>query len=215
MCPKIEDARATCAALHPDLFACTETWLRCDISDDILSICNYTLFRSDRPVKTGGGVAIYLYENVKAIILSPTIVVSPTSIESVWLHLQSLNILFLCIYIPPGLPVKEHFEISNFLQTNIDSYLCTLKEPKVFISGDFNDFSTEIICSTFYLHNVLFQTSLPVFVLTTGTSLLTVISMSTKNVQFLTILLRKVLTNSFLSVLSLFPLKISLGSPHT
>ena len=155
LCSKIEDARATCAALHPDLFACTETWLRCDISDDILSICNYSLFRSDRPIKSGGGVAIYLSENIKAIILSPTIVVSPTSIESVWLHLQSLNILFLCIYIPPGLPAKEHCEISNFLQTNIDSYLCTLKEPKVFISGDFNDFSTEIICSMFYLYNTV------------------------------------------------------------
>jgi hypothetical protein len=113
------------------------------------------LSRCDRLNRIGGGVAVYTSDNIHITTLSPSLVVSPKCSESVWLHFTHHNLVLVCIYIPPGLHVADHCQITSFLSINIDSYLSKFNEPTVLICGDFNDFHTENICSTFNLKNVV------------------------------------------------------------
>ena len=38
----------------------SETWLRSDMTDELVKLPGYTLFRCDREGRSGGGVAFYL-----------------------------------------------------------------------------------------------------------------------------------------------------------
>ena len=111
LCNKLDDARATCSSLHPHLFACTETWFHSDITDHLVSIPNYFVSRCDRLSRAGGGVAVYSSNQTKVTTLCPNLVHSPKCVEAVWLHLPDLNILFVCIYVPPSLCVSDHLDI--------------------------------------------------------------------------------------------------------
>ena len=49
---------------HPDVIAIQETWLNNSHSDEDLKIDGYTIVRSDRVGRIGGGVAMYLSDRV-------------------------------------------------------------------------------------------------------------------------------------------------------
>ena len=71
MLPKIDEIRATCLAYNCDVFAIAETWLSNDISDAELFIPGYHIFRQDRD-RHGGGVAVYIRDNLPAMLLTPS-----------------------------------------------------------------------------------------------------------------------------------------------
>ena len=58
-------------AYNCDVFAIAETWLSNDISDAELFIPGYHIFRQDRD-RHGGGVAVYIHDNLPAMLLTPS-----------------------------------------------------------------------------------------------------------------------------------------------
>ncbi|KAJ3647073.1 hypothetical protein Zmor_024620 [Zophobas morio] len=57
---KFDDLTALVTQQKPTILLITETWLNSNITDSIVSLPNYILYRSDRKSGRGGGVCIYL-----------------------------------------------------------------------------------------------------------------------------------------------------------
>ena len=84
---------------HPQLVCITETWFK---PDTVVRLPNYSLFSRNRLTRTGGGVAIYVRNDVKASeICDPTF--SSEDCEQVWCSIEVYKekILVGCIYRPP------------------------------------------------------------------------------------------------------------------
>ena len=80
-----------------------EFWLYEEVSDDEVSIPQYSGIRCDRRGgKRGGSVCVYVKNGIcfRSIIASLQI---PSCIEVLWLHFFHTSITLLAIYIPPGL----------------------------------------------------------------------------------------------------------------
>ena len=74
--------------LH-EILSFTESWLKPHISDDVLKIPGYSPpFRRDRIDRMGGGVIVYVKENVNCI-LRPDLQVG--NIECLWLEVRVKN----------------------------------------------------------------------------------------------------------------------------
>ena len=59
--PKTDEVREVMQETNPDLVCITETWLHCQICDDVVNICGYNLVRLDRLIGQHGGVCIYVH----------------------------------------------------------------------------------------------------------------------------------------------------------
>ena len=58
---KIDELRALTHNNPPKIIAVTETWCQPHEQDGLYSIPGYSLYRSDRPNKPGGGTLLYIY----------------------------------------------------------------------------------------------------------------------------------------------------------
>ena len=128
--PKIDEARATCAALRPDIFICTETWLNPAHSDNLLSIANYSVIRQDRANRTGGGVAAWCSKSISFDRLQ-TPLTTPKSVECLWLFLHPIKILLLCIYIPPSVIAADLKEIETYITDSCDYFSTKLYKHNI------------------------------------------------------------------------------------
>jgi hypothetical protein len=61
---KFNDFSMEIANSKPNIIALTETWLNSDVSNNMIGLNNYKLFRKDRIHGRGGGVCIYVNENL-------------------------------------------------------------------------------------------------------------------------------------------------------
>ncbi|KAB0797131.1 hypothetical protein PPYR_08125 [Photinus pyralis] len=80
-----------------DVVMVSETWLNCDISDDLINIVGYTVLRKDR-CSRGGGVAIYVKQPLNNVVLN-----TPSSIEQLWvgIEINRKKVTMGCLYRPP------------------------------------------------------------------------------------------------------------------
>lgn len=115
----------------------TETWLCPDISSSDFFPPNFRVFRRDREFsnkkKTGGGVLIAVDASLPCI-RRPDL---ETSLESVWIELQSVNgerILLGAYYLPPDTSPDEF----NQCLLAIESTTSALDKFKFIVLGDFN-----------------------------------------------------------------------------
>ena len=78
-----------------------ETFLNNDVDDRAINIPNYTFERKDRTDKQGGGIVVYISENVSYIRRYD---IECTNIESIWIQLNKSNkqqFLINIVYRPP------------------------------------------------------------------------------------------------------------------
>ena len=61
---KMDDVRSLTHNKRFDIFTFSEIWLNSSIKDSELDIPGYTLVRHDRTSKRGGGMAIYVRNNI-------------------------------------------------------------------------------------------------------------------------------------------------------
>ena len=80
---------------------------------------------------------------------------TPTTVESLWLFLQSAKILLLCIYIPPSVKAADLKAIETYIVNSCDYFSTTLHEHNVVIGGDFNTFNTNLLCTDLNLKNIV------------------------------------------------------------
>ena len=120
-----------------DIICISETWLNSSITNDMIDIQGYQLFRKDRMDKKGGGVAIYVSETIPARQREN---LEHQSLEMLSLEIQSQGKRYIlcCCYRPPGANANQALEFIDNLQLVINNII--YDEPEsFFILGDLND----------------------------------------------------------------------------
>jgi hypothetical protein len=115
---KFNDFSMEIANSKPNIIALTETWLNSDISNNMIGLNNYKLFRKDRINGRGGGVCIYVNENL--IKFSSNL----------------FSFVIACVYRPPLNASSNSIENDPKLINVIDDQFKNLSN--LIIVGDFN-----------------------------------------------------------------------------
>lgn len=116
-----------------DILCISESWLPPVMQNNFIEILGYSVYRCDGG--RGGGVCIYVRENLKVNVLTPSLE-RPPQVEDLWLAIQYKkfpSFIVGCVYRHPH-ALNESF---NYL-SDIFSNMCLRKKP-LLILGDFND----------------------------------------------------------------------------
>ncbi|XP_055633038.1 uncharacterized protein LOC129773455 [Toxorhynchites rutilus septentrionalis] len=112
----------------------SETWLNNSIPDQAVSIPGYRLVRNDRAYKRGGGIAIYIRENILSkTVYSTNLTASSickTECLAVELKISGAVMLVAVIYNPPD------NDVSTFMQCELATLLSTYEH--CVLTGDLN-----------------------------------------------------------------------------
>ena len=110
----------------------TETWLR--ESDPLYNIHNYKFVANGRQTKRGGGVGLYIRNDLQYTSRTDLDINEPY-IEYLFVELQnfSRNIIIGVLYRPPNQPVQPFIESMDNLLRTINT-----ENKSVFLLGDFN-----------------------------------------------------------------------------
>lgn len=134
--PKMDELRSIASRDQPTIILICETWLHEQITDALITIDNYRVFRLDRQDKKGGGICIYIRNKLKNLNIHASIlehkVVTPT--ESLWLNIniETIRFVIACIYRPKYTTEHENKSLISNLQTALN------KELPCYVFGDFN-----------------------------------------------------------------------------
>ena len=113
----------------------TETWLKSYVQDAEISIAGFSLFRSDRPERRGGGCALYIKDEVT---ITKTFTISDRQHSLVLAYSEPKHILFACLYRPPDSEDTAFHSLMDTLQEKIAEFTNGNRSPDIFITGDFN-----------------------------------------------------------------------------
>jgi len=139
-----------------DVALIVETWFRPSITDDVVSVDNYTLHRCDRINRKGGGVAAYVRHGIDCKISSPPTTTSKGSIEYMWLEMSYHGqlIFFLCCYHPPK-PQYTPSQLQLAISKDIEYLLTNRSDAMIVVAGDFNSFDTCFLECDFGLQQIV------------------------------------------------------------
>jgi len=150
--PKIDEVKMLIKESNIDVLAISETWLSNIIPDSFVNIKGYNLYRKDRLNTMGGGVAIFIKENITHTI--PTNLTNDMELIHVQIKLEHRKpFMISCVYRPPSAS-------SEYLENIIE---CLTKASghtdDHIVLGDFNinfDLSENIVYSTcHYIEHML------------------------------------------------------------
>jgi hypothetical protein len=149
------------STLLTDVIVVCESHLNSTISDNIVHIDGFDLFRCDRIGKTGGGVCVWVKLSQKFRILYSENI--PRSIECIWLHLEKFNCILCCLYLPPGLAVGVQTDIKNYIIDSADSFCLANHCNRIVICGDLNPntFDISALLTHLNLRNVVSEVTRP------------------------------------------------------
>ena len=146
--------RVIAATKAPDVICLTETWLSSDIENNILHIDDFSLIRSDREGRRGGGTAIYVRDKFtfREVSCNQTLFAEG---NGTFVDLQSVNMSILCLYIPPNLCTASNDMIRENINKIIDNHLTKLPNRQIMILGDFNNFNINGLTSDLALIDIV------------------------------------------------------------
>jgi hypothetical protein len=151
---KIDDLRITVQNQNVDILCITESWLHKDISDDIISLPNFSVVRDDRANRKGGGVAIWI-SNFQAfnqvLTTNHNNFANLFDCNCIFLHLYTHNILLIVIYIPPQSVINHAANINTLLIDSIDEFTTKFPDCELIVCGDFNGFVLDPLLYSFDL----------------------------------------------------------------
>jgi len=157
--PKLDELSALLSTIQIDLVAVTESWFRNDMDDSLLTISGYNIFRKDRADGRGGGVCVFLNDDISS---QRRLDLERPDLECLWLTVRPrrlprpLSAIAICVvYHPPGLPVERHKNLSDFLITTTDYLRNNHPDHGLVFLGDFNDFDTNIFARNHSLKQVV------------------------------------------------------------
>ena len=117
------------------LVTVTETWLHNGVFDAEVShdFPSYVLYRYDREGWQGGGVALYLRNNLTGEVIGSE---DNGVCEVLVVHVHQLNTVVIVLYRPPDTRLSEFTPILS----RLDSILSSLPDPtpNIVLMGDFN-----------------------------------------------------------------------------
>lgn len=135
---KVSEFKVIVDSDKPDIIFITETWLKFAISDSLVDLPGYLLFREDRKIKGGGGVCIYVKQRINgfrtecrrvASMLHDSILIDCVFVK---IRIKAAEILLGCIYRPPDCSLEEN---QNFCQA---FEMLTNCRSDILMFGDFN-----------------------------------------------------------------------------
>ena len=117
------------------IVAVTETWLHSAIFDAEVThdFPGYSLFRCDRDGRQGGGVALYVRDDLTCETLGS---IDNGVCELLVVQIHQLNTVVAVLYRPPDTRIAEFTPILS----QLDTLLCELQDPtpNIVLMGDFN-----------------------------------------------------------------------------
>ena len=146
--PKIDQIRAIFQDSKIGVVTISETWLNHRVSDSMINIEGYTMYRQDRSThstgdksnnnkKRGGGLVTYINKAISCDIETLTKLENNTKdLESQWLKIKrrnAKNIIICNLYRPPA---GKFDKAMKFLNNNLGSI--DVERAELFIMGDFN-----------------------------------------------------------------------------
>ena len=113
-----------------------------------------TLFRSDRVLRRGGGVAIYSREDLsaEAVDINGRL---PTEVEGIFVDLPTLNLSVFCVYVPPNLSSNSLKIIRDDIISITDEHLTRHSNRNLMLLGDFNHFDVCNLTSELNLTDIV------------------------------------------------------------
>ena len=141
------------------LVAITETWVREDIDNELVSIFGCNMFHKDCSCRRGGRICVYVSQDSSA---KRRIDLENSRFECLWLWLRPtclprpLSGIAICVlYHPPGQPVQEHRDLNEYLVTTTDTLRNQYPDGGLIFLGDFNDFNMSSLATNHILNQVV------------------------------------------------------------
>ena len=134
---KMDQLRLLSERNGADIITLSETWLNIDIDDNEIELPGYSITRRDRSERTGGGVMIYIRENLVFNERNDL----HNSNEAIWIQVNRIRckpLIIGCVYRPPNQQVDKFLGDFNNSLAGIESHFDKI------ILGDFNiDYSSK------------------------------------------------------------------------
>lgn len=127
--PKIDEFRYLFESSDIDAICVSETWFNKEISDGVLGVEGYRLFRSDRS-GNGGGVAIYIKSHISSKLVMCSCERNQTEYIFIELNCHHNKMLLGCVYRP-----NKNIRLDN-LTDKLE--ILSVRFSDVIIVGDFN-----------------------------------------------------------------------------
>ena len=136
----IEQLTADLRLWSIDIVLVSETWFKKHHNDNFTTINDYKTYRNDRKKRKGGGVAIFVNNNISSThYIIPDTINSIESFETIWTKVNKSNsdYFICCIYHPPD-PVYSAPDLIQYLIDCIDYIQTNNDNAIVIVGGDFN-----------------------------------------------------------------------------
>ncbi|XP_072048561.1 uncharacterized protein [Amphiura filiformis] len=140
-----------------DVAAITDTWQTDQIADEFIDIDGFNLFTKIRSEKKGGGVAVYVKDNIPARELTEIAV--PEELECIWLWVRPQRLprsvagMAVCaVYIPPD---SEHQQTLIKHVMSLDKLKTKHADLGIVVMGDFNRTDISYLCRAHSLNQVV------------------------------------------------------------
>ena len=145
---KMDETEVILSQTDTQIFIVSGTWFHSELSDPDVNIPHHNLFTKSRQDKGGGGVAVYVKNDITASPINGIAI--PEELECVWVMVRpnrlphEVSAIAACaVYIPPdplvtlqNLLVDHLLEASDFLRTSYP-------DIGFVIAGDFNKSRTD------------------------------------------------------------------------
>ena len=127
---KMGELRLMVEDVEPDIIGITETWTRPDMGNAEFSLKGYQMFRKDREVRRGGGVALYIKLSIQAYEFQINNVVDYD--EAIWCNIliRGAKLTVGAVYRCPSTSKEQDVILHNVI-SHVSINDCV-------IMGDFN-----------------------------------------------------------------------------
>ena len=122
-----------------DVICVTETWLSHLVPDSALSLPGFLLLRKDRKNQAGGGVCVYIKQNIPCKRLAE---MEKDEVESIWVQLRphslprNISIIIVgVVYDSTANGEAENVTLRDHIQKNLDAYFSKHPNAMVILNG--------------------------------------------------------------------------------
>ena len=117
-------------------------WLYENIPNGAIHIDNFNVFRKDRIVARGGGVAFYIKDDfpvrIRFDLSNKFFECLWVTLRSKWLPREISRIVLACVYLPPSMSLNDLDAFYDYFQSCYDTLTTESRDTAFIIADDFN-----------------------------------------------------------------------------